>query len=468
MATRTRFSLIGDIRMTEGKLLGNMIRYAIPIILTNLLQLFYNSADMYVLANFCSDPNAMGSVGCTGSMIQLVIGLFLGLGAGISVVLAQNLGAGRDEEASRVVHTSLLTAVILGVLLAVAGYFVTPPLLTLMKTGDEFMAGATLYVRIYLAGSVGNLLFNFSAGMLRSKGDTVHPLIFSSIGGLVNIFLNLFFVLVFDMGVEGVAIATILSQTISAVLTLIHMARLTDACRFIPKKLRISPATLRQLIRYGLPAGLQGTMFSISNVLLQTSYNELGAVFVNANTAGQNVDSYIYQVLNSFYFVALSFASQNYGAGKYRRLKDIYLRSCACVLVSGIVMGVGAYLFSDQLVGLFTSVPEELAAAKRRLIFVALPYFLCGLMDIGTAMLRAIGGSTRAMVITLVGSCLLRVVWVYTVFEAHRSIDLLYVVYPISWLVTFLALLTAYLIMYRLHIKPLELRCTQSETIPQG
>lgn len=437
------------VSITEGKLLGNMIRYAIPIMFTNVLQLFYNSADLYVLGNFCSDENAFGAVGCTTALINMILGIFIGLGAGICVTLSQSIGECNDERSSKIVHTSFVMAIILGVIVGVVGFFTAEPLLKLMKTPNELLSGAVLYVKIYFCGSVGNLMYNFFAGIMRSRGDSVRPLLFSSIGGVVNIILNLIFVTVFNMGVEGVAIATIVSQMISAVITIVHMTRLNDACCLHFSKLCIDRRVLMQFVKIGLPAGIQGSLFSISNMLLQSGYNSLGTIAVNANTAAQNVDGYIYNILNSFYHVTLTFASQNFGARKYDRLKKVMLLSSACVVVIGLSLGACSYLFSDFFIGIFNSDEAVLEYGRYRIIMVGLPYFLCGLMEIGTAMLRSIGYSFYALVITFAGSCALRIVWVYTVFAAYHELLVLYMAYPVSWLVTTLALFAVYAICYR-------------------
>lgn len=438
-----------NISITEGPILPNMIKYALPIMFTNVLQLFYNSADMYVVGNFCADENALGSVGCTGSLINMILGIFIGLGAGVSVTLAQSLGAGNKERSSKIVHTALCLSVVLGAVVTVIGNVIAVPLLHLMKTPDEFIEGATLYVKIYFWGSIGNITYNFFSGILRSRGDTVRPLVFSMIGGVINIILNLFSVIVLGMGVEGVAIATIVSQLVSATLAIIYMTRLNDECKLEFKKLRIDRSVLVQLVKIGLPAGIQGSLFSVSNMLLQSGYNSLGAVAVNANVAAMNVDSYIYNILNSFYHTCLTFCSQNFGAKKFKRMKKVCFCGAGIVTVLGIVLGVVAYTFSDQLVGIFNHDPEVLAVAKHRLMIVGLPYFLCGLMDVGSALLRSIGYSLNSLLVTFFGSCAFRIVWVYTVFESYHDIRVLYLVFPISWFITGLTLYIMFFICYK-------------------
>lgn len=438
-----------DINIIDGPVLPNMLRYALPIMLTNILQLFYNSADMFVIGNFCDDPNALGSVGCTGSLINMILGVFIGFGAGVAVTLAQSIGAGNRERASRIVHTSFCLSIVLGIIVTVLGNLISEPILHAMNTPDVFLRGATLYVKIYFCGSIANIMYNFFAGILRSRGDTVRPLLFSMAGGIVNIILNLIFVLVFKMGVEGVAIATIVSQFISAVLVIIHMTKLNDECRLDFKKLGFDISVLKQLTKVGLPAGIQGSLFSVSNMILQTGYNSLGPVIVNANVAAMNVDGYIYNILNSFYHTCLTFCSQNFGAKRFDRVKKVFFVGTGTVTALGLVLGLFVYTFAEPLVGIFNSDPEILVYAKQRLALVALPYFLCGLMDVGSGFLRSIGYSFRALIITFLGSCVLRIVWVYTVFPIFNDVRALYAVFPVSWFITAATLFIMFFLCYK-------------------
>lgn len=435
-----------------------MLRYALPIMITNILQLFYNSADMFVVGNFCSDKNALGAVGCTGSLIQMILGVFIGLGAGVAVILAQSIGSGNKERSSKIVHTSFCLSIFLGIVVTVIGNIIAVPILHWMNTPEEFIDGASLYVKIFFFGSIANITYNFFAGILRSRGDTVRPLLFSMAGGVVNILLNLMFVLVFGMGVEGVAIATIVSQFISAVLVIIHMTKLDDECRLDFKKLGIDFSVLKQLIRVGLPAGIQGSLFSVSNMMLQTGYNSLGAVVVNANVAAMNVDGYIYNILNSFYHTCLTFCSQNFGAKRFDRVKKVVFSGMGSVTVLGLCLGAFVCIFSDPLVGIFNSDPEVLSYARYRLLIIGLPYFLCGLMDVGSGFLRSIGYSFQSLIITFIGSCVLRIVWIYTVFAQYPDVRVLYMAFPISWFLTSATLLITFFFCYKKEKKLLLLK----------
>ncbi len=439
--------------ITEGKMLGSMIRYSIPIMLANVLQLLYNSADMFVLGNFCSDPNAIGAVGCTSALINLVLGLFIGLGAGVCVTVAQSLGAGDNDRVSRAVHSSVLLAILLGVVVTVIGVVMSPVFLGWMRTDAVFFEGAALYMRIYFLGSVGNLLFNFLAGILRSKGDTVHPLIFSSLGGVVNILLNLLFVIAFDLGIAGVAIATIIAQALSALLSLIFLMRLDGPCRICIRRIRLDGAVVGQFIRYGLPAGIQGSFFSLSNVILQGSYNLLGPLYVNANAAASQIDAYVFTAMNAFYHVALTYGSQNFGAKQYDRVKRAFGGALLCVSVVGLTLGILSFVFARPLVSIFNDDPAVIEVARVRLLYVGAPYFLCGIMEVANGTMRSIGASLAAMIITFIGSCLLRIIWVFTVFRALMTIEVLYWIYPLSWIATFIALTLVFFLLLSRHIR---------------
>lgn len=439
-----------DIKIIDGPVLPNMIKYALPIMLANVLQLFYSSADMMILSNFSSDPNARGSVGCTGALINLIFGVFIGLGAGVSVTLAQSIGAGDKEKSSKVVHTAFCLAVVLGAFVSVFGILMTEPLLKLNDTLPEFFDGASLYVKIFFCGSIANMIYNFFSGILRSRGDTVRPLIFSMVGGVVNVVLNFIFVKFFDMGVEGVAIATVISQIISAILVITHMTRLEDECRLDFKKLAFDIPSLKQLVKIGLPAGVQGSLFSLSNMVLQWGYNSLGvAAIVNANSAAMYIDGYIYNILNAFYHTCLTFCSQNFGAKKFDRVKKVCYSGVALASIIGLFMGVAIVVFAKPLLGVFKVTEEELGYAMTRLIIIGLPYFLCGIMEVGSALLRSIGHSFKALVVTFIGSCVLRVAWVFTIFASFAKIEILYLSYPISWFVTAATLLIMFFFSYK-------------------
>ena len=294
------------------------------------------------------------------------------------------------------------------------------------------------------------MIYNFFSGILRSRGDTVRPLIFSMVGGVVNVALNFIFVKFFAMGVEGVAIATIISQFISAALVIQHMCKLDDECRLDFKKLAFDIPSLKQLIKIGLPAGVQGSLFSLSNMVLQWGYNSLGvAAIVNANSAAMYIDGYIYNILNSFYHTCLTFCSQNFGAKRFDRVKKVCYWGVSLASVIGLLMGVAVVVFAKPLLSVFNVTDEELGYATTRLIIIGLPYFLCGIMEVGSALLRSIGHSFKALIVTFIGSCVLRVAWVFTVFASFAKIEILYLSYPISWFVTAATLLLMFFFSYK-------------------
>lgn len=439
-----------EVSILEGRVLPNMIKYSLPIMFANILQLFYSSADMMILSNFCADENARGSVGCTGALINLIFGVFIGLGAGVSVTLAQSIGANDKEKSSKIVHTAFCLAIVLGAFVTLLGIALAEPLLRLNSTLPEFFDGASLYVKIFFCGSIANLLYNFFAGILRSRGDTVRPLIFSMVGGIVNVVLNFIFVVFFGMGVDGVAIATVMSQFVSAILVIVHMTKLDDECRLNFRKLAFDMPSLKKLVKIGLPAGVQGSLFSVSNMVLQWGYNSLGIpAIVNANSAAMYIDGYIYNILNSFYHTCLTFCSQNFGAKRFDRVKKVLYSGIGAVTVIGLFLGIFITVFADGLLSVFKVAPEELAYAKSRLAIIGLPYFLCGIMEVGSGLLRSIGHSFKALMVTFVGSCLFRMVWVFTVFTNFADIRILYLCYPISWFITAATLIIFFIFGYR-------------------
>lgn len=440
-----------NLQITEGKILPNALRYTIPVILTNLLQVFYNSADMFVLGNYCENEYALGSVGCTSSLISLILSLFLGFSAAVSVTVSKAIGAKNKKLAQRTVHTAVLLALILGVAVTFIGITFTPTFLSWMGTQADYFDGAVKYMQIYFSGSVANLMYFFCSGILRAKGDTVRPLIFSSIGGACNVVLNLVFVLVFGMDVDGVAIATVAAQVIQATLTLIHMfrAKFDDPCKLKIKRLRFDMHIFSELVRVGIPLGLRSSAFGISNVIIQTGVNSLPPICVTANTAASNVETYIFNILNAFYHTTLTFTSQNYGARNFKRMKKTMYTLMATVTVIGIALGVVAVVFAEPLIAIFKNDPEVIEIGKIKLVYIAISYFLCGIMETLTAMLTSMGYAGLSTVVSLAGVCGLRIVWVYTVFQSIHTLQTLYLSYPISWSVTALILYIATLYFYK-------------------
>lgn len=440
-----------ELQITEGKILPNAIRYTIPLILTNLLQVFYNSADMFVLGNYCENEYALGSVGCTGSLISLILNLFFGFSAAVSVLVSKAIGANNKKLAQRTVHTAVLLAIMFGVIVSFIGIAFTPTFLRWMGTQTEYFDGAVKYMQIYFAGSIANLLYFFTAGISRAKGDTVRPLIFSSIGGACNVVLNLIFVLVFNMDVDGVAIATVSAQCIQVALMLGYMfsRKADDPCGLKLKRLRFDYNIFTELFRIGTPLGLRSCAFALSNVVIQTGVNSLPPVCVTAHTASSNVETYIYNILNAFHHTTLTFASQNYGARNFKRMKKSMYTLMAAVTVIGLVLGVIATVFAEPLVSIFKNDPEVMAIGKIKLQYIALPYLICGLMEVLSAMLVSMGYAGLSTVISLAGACGIRIAWVYTVFQSSKTLETLFLSYPISWTVTSIVLFISVLHFYK-------------------
>lgn len=441
----------GTVNMCEGPVLSGVIRYTLPIMATGVLQLLFNTADLVVVGQFCGST-AIAAVGATSSLINLLVNLFLGLSVGAGVCVAQGLGAQKTKEVERTVHTSVLLAFISGVLLTVIGFFFLKKCLVLMGTPADVLPLSTVYIQYYFLGITGSLVYNFGSAVLRANGDTKTPLIYLVFAGIINVILNLFFVAVLKMNVAGVAIATAVSQTVSAILVLRNLICRKDACRLQFKKLRFYKNELVKVVSIGLPAGLQSSMFSISNVLIQSSVNSFGAVVVAGNSAAMSLEGFVYVCITAFSQTALNFVGQNLGAGNADRIRKSYLICMAGTTVVGIVMGGLFYLCGAQLLRIYiTDSDAAIQYGLLRMLFMCVPYFLCGIMDVTTGALRAMGCSLAPMLITVVGVCVFRVVWIFTVFampQFHR-VETIYASYPISWLITFAILLVLFLFVYR-------------------
>ncbi len=432
-----------EMNMCEGKIFGKLVVYALPLVLTNVLQLLFNAADVAVLGIFVSD-DAVAAVGATGALINLIIGLFVGLSVGANVLVARFSGEQNVDSAHKTVGTSVIVSLITGVILAFIGYFFAETFLEWTKCDPDVLDMATKYLKIYFIGMPIMMLYNFCASILRAVGDTMRPLIFLIIGGVVNIGLNIFFILVLDKTVEGVAIATVVSQGISAVLSVIVLLKGKGYAKLDMKKFKIYMPELKEMIRIGLPAGLQGCVFSISNVLIQSTINTFSKTYMTANTVASQFDGFIYNAMNAVALSCLAFVSQNYGARKFDRIRTVVRQSVLLVTVIGLVIGGGIILFSAQLCGLITDDPEIIRIAQNRLYILASTYFTCGIMDVLSNFMRGLGKSTTAMIVSLSGSCLFRIIWLKTVYLLNPTIEMVYIVYPISWVLT----IGVYMIMY--------------------
>lgn len=441
--------------MCHGPLFGHIVVYTIPIILTGILQLLFNAADLMVVGRLCGSIY-VSAVGATTSLIHLIVNLFIGLSVGAGVAVAHAIGAKDAEMAHRTVHTAIPTAIISGIILTVVGIAFSDTFLTWMGTPEDVLPLSATYMRIYFAGITASMLYNFGAAILRAAGDTKGPLIYLSLAGVVNVILNIVFVLLFNMDVDGVALATTISQILSAVLVLRALMRRHDVCRLKLRAMRFYKEPMKKLLKIGVPAGIQGSLFSISNVIIQSSVNSFGAIAVAGNSAASTLEGFVYTIMNSFHQTALNFIGQNVGAKQYKRTKKILLICLGCVFVVGGVFGGVFYLLGRPLLSIFISdSAEAIGYGMIRLAFICLPYFVCGLMDVTTGAIRGMGVSVTPMVITILGVCGLRIGWIYTVFQipAYHTLPCLYFSYIVSWIATFLVELVAFFIIYRRKIR---------------
>lgn len=437
-----------EIDMCNGPLLGKILLFAVPLMLSGILQLLFNAADIIVVGRFVGHQ-ALAAVGSTGSLINLLINVFIGLSVGTNVLVANYYGAKRYEQVRETVHTSILTSLVCGTALIFLGVFLAGPLLTLMGTPEDVLSQAALYMRIYFAGMPIIMLYNFGSAVLRAIGDTRRPLYFLLLAGIINVLLNLFFVTQLHLGVAGVALATVSSQAVSAGLVVRTLMKSEGCFRLELSKLKIYPERLKQMIRIGLPAGMQGAIFSISNVLIQSSINSFGSVAMAGSTAASNIEGFVYTSMNAFHQTTISFTSQNYGAGKLNRINRILFLCLSCVAAVGLGMGNLAYCFGTQLLGIYSSDVAVISYGLTRMAYVCVPYFLCGLMDVMVGSLRGMGYSIMPMFVSLTGACGIRILWIFTVFSWSRSLETLFLSYPISWGITAAVHLTCYFFAMR-------------------
>ena len=441
--------------LTEGPLLSGIIAYTVPIILTSVLQLLFNAADLVVVGRFRGSLS-VGAVGATGALTNLIVNLFIGLSVGAGVSVAHAIGAKQEKMLHRIIHTAVFVAIFGGAVLTVIGVSCSGLFLRWMDTPADILPLSAAYMRIYFCGMTFTMVYNFCASILRAAGDTKSPLIYLSLAGVLNVALNLFFVVVCGMNVEGVALATIMSQALSAFLVTRALMRRTDGCRLDLGQLIPHKAQLIRILRIGVPAGLQASLFAASNVIIQSSINSFGELAVSGNAAGANLDGFAYVSINAFSQTAVNYVGQNVGARKYDRVRKIFFVCCLCAMVTGMAVGGGIYLFREPLLQIYiTDSPEALAYGVIRLTFVCLPYFLCGLMDVTTGALRGLGASMAPMLISVLGVCGLRLGWIYTIFRDPRfhSLESLFISYPISWTLTFLVEVAVFLFIYRRQAK---------------
>lgn len=436
--------------MCSGPILKKMLMFTIPLMFSSILQLFFNAADIIVVGRFAGD-NSLAAVGANTSLIALLTNLFTGLSIGSNVIAAQCFGAKKDDELRKAVQTSMLLSVYSGVILTFIGIFGARGILILMKTPDEVLDLAVTYLRIYFAGITATMVYNFGSALLRAVGDTKRPLYFLFAAGIINVLLNLLFVIVFKMDVAGVALATVISQCISAFLVVRCLIHENGAIKLVLKNLTFDVSKFRGILRVGLPAGFQGVVFALSNVVIQSSVNLFGPTVIAGNSAASNIEGFVYFAMNSFYQTTISFASQNYGAKQYKRIDKIVLTGELCVMAVGIAMGGLVLLFGRPLLSIYTKSPAVVDAGMNRMRIILTTYFLCGMMDVMVGGLRGIGYSVLPMIVSLVGACGLRLLWIATVFqlEQFHTVRMIYISYPISWLITVSVHIVCFIILKR-------------------
>lgn len=439
-----------NIDMLNGSLFRNVISYTIPIILTGLLQLLFNAADLIIVGQFCGSLS-VAAVGATGSITNLIVNLFIGLSVGAGVVVAQSIGAGDGKKTHRTIHTAIPTALVGGVVLTVIGIGFSEIFLRWMDTPENILPLSALYMKIYFAGIIFMMIYNFCSSILRAAGDTKSPLIFLTIAGVINVALNVIFVTVFDLNVAGVALATTISQGVSATLVLITLIKRTDSCKLYLSQMRFYKDEFIQLIKIGLPAGIQGSLFSISNVIIQSSINSFGDIAVAGNAAALNIEGFVYVTLNAFHQTTLNFTGQNIGANQYKRAKKVLIICLCCVIAIGLTISTIMYLLGPQLLSIYiTDSPKAIEYGLIRMTCLFIPFSLLGLMDVSTGGLRGMGVSLAPMIISVLGVCGIRIGWIYTIFQIPQfhTLEWLYHSYTVSWGVTFITQTVAYFIIY--------------------
>ena len=442
--------------MTHGPLLGKLIIFTIPIILSGVLQLLFNAADVIVVGRFAGQAS-LSAVGSTSSLINLMTNLFIGMSVGANVCAAQYYGANNEDKVRKTLHTSTAFSLICGFILIFIGLFGAHPMLKLMGSPDNVINLAVLYVRIFFLAMPAVMLYNFLAGILRASGDTAHPLIFLTIAGVVNVLLNLVLVIVFRMGVAGVAIATVTSNYISCGMLVAFLMKKDDCLKLMPTNISIDKHILKKIVKMGLPAGIQGSLFSLSNVVIQSAINSFGEAVMAGSAAAGSIEGFVYISMNSVSQTTVTFVGQNFGAGKERRVKKVIFETLGIVSVVGLTMGNLAYHFAGQLLPIYMDSSEDITAAVAagtiRLFWVCCPYLLCGIMDVLCGALRGLGYSSIPMVVSLIGACATRLVWIATYFQSHHTESVLFFSYPGSWFLTLSVHSICLFIVYRKWIK---------------
>lgn len=423
------------INMTEGNLLPKILKFTLPLMLSSLLQLLFNAADIIVVGKFAGHE-ALAAVSSTSPLINLIVNLFMGLSVGANVLVARQIGAKEETAVKKTVHTSIALSIFGGVFLTVFGLVFARKMLDMMDVPFDVINLSVTYLRIYFVGMIAMLVYNYGAAILRAKGDTKRPLYFLTLAGIINVCLNLILVIIFDLDVAGVGIATTVSQIISASLVFLCLIKEDEMMRLDPKAIRIDFKTLIEIMKIGLPAGIQGSLFALSNVVIQKTINSFGSIVVAGNGAAGNIEGFVYVGMNAFHQSCLTFTSQNYGAKRMDRVKKTLFICQSLVIVTGLVLGVGAYLNGEFLLSIYADDPSVISAGMVRLSYVSKYYFLCGIMDVMVGSLRGLGYSLFPMFVSLMGACAFRLWWIAYIFPYNPISDTVYFSYPVSWIIT--------------------------------
>ena len=457
-----------ELNMIDGPILPRILQFALPLAATGMLQLLFNAADVIVVGKF-SGSVALAAVGATSSLVNLIVNTFIGISVGVNILIARRVGCRDDEGVRRASHCAIALSIALGLLVMLIGLVFSRPLLEWMATPDDILEKSALYLKIYFLGVPFTLIYNFGAAILRAYGDTKRPMVFLTVSGVINALLNLFFVIVCKIDVAGVAIATVISQVISVILVLRCLLRFNGPARIVLRELRIYKDEAVRMLQIGLPAGLQTMLFNISNVMVQSAVNGFGADVVAANTASANIASFTYTAMDSVYHAAITFTSQNLGAQRYDRIRKIFWSSNAAVLIIGLPLCAISTVFGPQLLSIYISATDPaydiiIQAGMVRTYYTTTVYFLCGIMDACCGMVRGLGAAWLPMIVSLTGACLLRIVWIKTIFVWAHTLEILYVSYPITWFITAAVHCICFAVLWRKMQTRLKERVAKSAT----
>ena len=439
-----------EMDMCSGSILGKILLFSLPLMCSSILQLLFNAADIIVVGRFAGD-NSLAAVGSTSSLINLLTNFFMGLSVGANVLVARYFGAKQNKDLKETVHTAMMLSIYSGLALTLIGFIGAPQILVWMQAPEDILPLSVMYLRIYFIGMTAMMLYNFGSAIMRAVGDTRRPLYYLAAAGVINVILNLIFVIVLHMDVAGVATATVISQCISAFLIVRCMMNMKDSIHLELSALCINPDKFKRIFQIGLPASVQGILFSFSNVIIQSSVNSFGAITVAGNSAAANIEGFVYVSMNSFHQATISFVSQNVGAAKYERVNKIVYTSELCVLTVGLILGNLAVLFGRPLLSMYTSSAAVMDAGMRRVRVICSTYAFCGMMDVMVGALRGLGYSVMPMIVSLIGACGLRLIWIFTFFrmEPFHTVTSLYMTYPVSWFITFMTHVICFVIVRR-------------------